>query len=72
MDFEIKSWRVDKTETPFPKHQKRQRRNVVTVVPATHINSVQHIGRCVGSVGKQMTSKQCAGTTMAGGTQCMK
>ena len=38
---------------------------MVTVGLNTYVNSVQHMGGCVGSAGKQITSKWYAGATMA-------
>ena len=36
----------------------------MTMVLATHVDGVNHIGRHVGSVGKQTTSKWCAGAAI--------
>ena len=60
-----------KSKYHLPKHQHRQGKNVVTVALATHVNSVHHMRRFVGFVGKQTTSKLCEGVTMAEGAQCM-
>ena len=60
----IKSGQVKHTAKPVAKHQKRQKRIVINVVPVICINSVQHMGRCVVAVVKQTTSQLYAGARM--------
>ena len=39
--------------------------------PIKEYNFIEHTERCVGSVGKQTTLKQCTGASMVEGEQCM-
>ena len=49
----------------------KQRCIVATMVLATHIKNIQHMGH-EGSLGRPTTSKQCVGATRAEGVQGIK
>ena len=69
----LQNWgEYDNNQNKLQKHKNGQRSNVITVILATHVKSVQFMEKHVWSVGIPTTSKHCVGATRAEGVQCMK